>query len=122
MDVVPVFELLREKIGLNPESIGLASLEKSVREQIEMSGADSIEGYIKKVNGSAAELNRLVEAVVIRETSFFRNTTPFITLQSYLEQFVLNKKWGKALRILCLPCSTGEEAYSIAMVLFDMKL
>lgn len=122
MDVAPVLELLRKKIGLNPESIGTASVEKSVREQIECSGAVSIEDYVNKVNGSVAELNRLIESVVVKETSFFRNTTPFIALHRYLKQFVLNKKDWKILRVLCLPCATGEEAYSIAMAFFDMKL
>jgi len=122
MDVSPVLDLLRKKIGLNPESIGVASVERAVRERIEMSGAASVEEFVKNVNLSVAELNALIESVLIRETSFFRNRTPFIALRSYLKQFVLNKRRGKPLRILCLPCSTGEEAYSIAMVLFDLKL
>lgn len=122
MDISPVLDLLRQRIGLNPESIGTVSVEKTVRERIEMSGAASAEDYVRKINCSAAELDRLVESVVVQETSFFRNATPFITLQSYLKQFVLNKERGRPLRILCFPCSTGEEAYSIAMVLFDMKL
>jgi chemotaxis protein methyltransferase WspC len=122
MDVSPVLALLRQKIGLNPESIGTESVEKAVRECIEMSGAASVEDYVENINQSAAELSGLVESVLIRETSFFRNRTPFIALQSYLSQFVLNRKRAGPLRILCLPCSTGEEAYSIAMVLLDMKL
>ena len=122
MDVTPVLELLRQKIGLNPESIGIASVEKAVREHFEMSGATGVEDYLAKVNQSPAELKELIESVVVRETSFFRNTTPFVTLQSYLKQFVLSKNRVSPLRILCFPCSTGEEAYSIAMVLFNMKL
>lgn len=122
MNVVPVLELLRQKIGLNPESIGYASIEKSVLEHIKMSGATGVDDYIKKLNESPAELKKLVESVVIPETSFFRNRIPFLTLKAYLQRFVLNERLGKPIRILCLPCSTGEEPYSIAMVLFDMKL
>lgn len=122
MDISPVLDLLRQQIGLNPESIGTASVEKTVRERIEMSGAISAGDYVRKINSSAEELDRLVESVVVQETFFFRNATPFITLQSYLKQFVLNKERGRPLRILCFPCSTGEEAYSIAMVLLDMEL
>lgn len=122
MDVSAVLELLRNKIGLNPNSIGTASVEKAVRERIEMSGAASVEDYVQNLSLSSAELNGLVESVLIRETSFFRNRTPFIALRSYLQQFVLGEKSEGPLRILCLPCSTGEEAYTIAMVLFDMKL
>lgn len=122
MNVLPVLELLRQKIGLNPESIGPASIEKSVLEHIKMSGAASVDDYIKKLNESPAELKKLVESVVIPETSFFRNRIPFLALKDYLQRFVLNKRLERPIRILCLPCSTGEEPYSIAMVLFDMKL
>ena len=122
MDVTPVLEFLKQKIGLNPESIGIASVENAVRVCINVSGANSVAEYLNIVNGSAAELERLAEAVVISETSFFRNKTPFVTLQKYLQQFVLHKKLGRPLRILCLPCSTGEEAFSIAMILLDMGL
>lgn len=122
MNVSPVLEFLRQKIGLNPESIGTETIEKAVRERMKMSGVASVADYINKVSESSAEQKILIESVVISETSFFRNQTPFVTLQNYLERFVLNKKPGRNLRILCLPCATGEEPYSIAMVLFDMGL
>ena len=122
MNVAPVLEFLRQKIGLNPESIGTETIEKAVREHMKMSGAVSVNDYINKVNESSVQQNILIESVVISETSFFRNKTPFVTLQNYLERFVLNKKSGRPLRVLCLPCATGEEPYSIAMVLFDMNL
>ncbi|CAG1001679.1 putative biofilm formation methyltransferase WspC [Methylophilaceae bacterium] len=122
MNVLPVLEFLRQKIGLNPESIGTESIEKVVRDQMKMSGAVSVGDYINKVNESSAQQKMLIESVVISETSFFRNKIPFVTLQNYLERFVLNKKPDRPIRILCLPCATGEEPYSIAMVLSDMKL
>ena len=122
MDVTPVLEFLRKKIGLNPESIGVPLIEKTVHDLMKISGAQSVEDYVQKIKLSEAELNRLIETVVVPETSFFRNTTPFVTLRSYLTQFVLSKKSGKPVRILCLPCSTGEEVYSIAMTLLEMQL
>jgi len=122
MNVSPVLEFLRLKIGLNPESIGTVAIEKTVREHMKMSGAVSVEDYINKINESSVQQKALIESVVISETSFFRNKTPFVTLQNYLERFVLNKKQDRPIRILCLPCATGEEPYSIAMVLLDMKM
>lgn len=122
MNVLPILELIRQKIGLNPESIGSALVEKSVREHMKISGSASVDDYIKMIQGSPAELQRLIESVVISETSFFRNRIPFTTLKNYLKQFVLNKKLERPIRILCLPCSTGEEPYSIAMSLFDIKI
>lgn len=122
MNILPVLDLLRQKIGLNPESIGHASIGKTVLEHIKVSGAAGVDDYIRKLHESPTELKKLVESIVVPETSFFRNRIPFVTLKDYLQRFVLKKRPGKQIRILCLPCSTGEEPYSIAMVLFDMKL
>ncbi|TAN76366.1 MAG: hypothetical protein EPN14_07805 [Gallionella sp.] len=122
MNILPVLDLLRQKIGLNPESVGPASVEKAVLEHIKTSGAADVDDYIRKIHESPAELKKLIESVVVPETSFFRNRIPFVTLKDYLRRFVLNKRPGKPVRILCVPCSTGEEPYSIAMTLFDMKL
>ena len=122
MDVSPVLELLRKKIGLNPKSIGFAAVEGAVLDCLKKSGMCSVEDYVEKVQNSAEEMGQLIESVLVQETSFFRNRTPFVTLKSYLKQFVFSKKRVTPLRILCLPCSTGEEAYSIAMVLLDMNL
>lgn len=122
MNVSNVLELLRQKIGLNPDSIGTASVEKAVKEQIKRSGAAGIDDYIKKLSDSPEELKSLFELVVIPETSFFRDRVPFLTLQKHLERFTFKKNPGRPVRILSVPCSTGEEPYSIAMVLFEMKL
>ena len=89
---------------------------------MKLSGSTSVDSYLKKISASPAALQQLIESVVISETSFFRNKTPFITLKKYLKQFVLNKNLERPIRILCLPCSTGEEPYSIAMALFDIQM
>lgn len=122
MDLSPVLVFLREKIGLNPESIGVLTVEKAVLEHIELSGTSDVEEYIGKLSASPKELKVLIESIVISETSFFRNNIPFKTLHSYLNQFVLSQPREQPLHILCLPCSTGEEAYSISMVLLEMEL
>ena len=122
MDLLPVLAFLRQKIGLNPDSIGPALVEKSIREQMKITGATDADNYLEIINSSPTALKHLIESVVIPETSFFRNRVPFHSLKDYVKRFFLNRKLEKPLRILCLPCSTGEEAYSIAMVLLDLKM
>ncbi|MDO8413645.1 MAG: CheR family methyltransferase [Gallionellaceae bacterium] len=122
MNVLPILELIREKIGLNPESIGTASVEEIIQKRMKISGSANINDYLSKITGSSTELGKLIESVVVLETFFFRNKISFITLQNYLEQFVLNDKLQRPIRILCIPCATGEEPYSIAMLLLSMKL
>lgn len=122
MNVAPVLDFLQREIGLNPESIGAETIEKAVREQMNLVGAARVGDYAARMFASPELQKALIESVVIPETSFFRNKTPFVTLRKYLERFVLRSRPDRTIRILCVPCSTGEEPYSIAMVLFGMKL
>jgi chemotaxis protein methyltransferase WspC len=61
----------------------------------------------------------LVEAVVVPETWFFRDAKPFTAMARVaLTEWLPQRVEGK-LRLLSLPCSTGEEPYTMAMALLD---
>ncbi len=122
MDIRPVIELLRTRIGLNAESIGMQALEKAVRDCMEGSGSSSVEQYVQTLMCVPNEVDRLVESVVIPETYFFRDKELFNGFKEYLRRFWLDRKTGAPLRVLSVPCSTGEEPYSVVMLLFDMNI
>lgn len=122
MDVTPVLEFLRRRIGLNSGSIGASFVEKAIVDCMEELNVTTLADYMEAVTGDHAALDRLVEKVVVRETYFFRDVEPFAVLKEYLKNFWLNRNGAEPLRVLSVPCSTGEEPYSIAMLLFDMKI
>lgn len=122
MDITPVIELLRTRIGLNAESIGVHALEKAVRDCMAECGSGSIEKYVQALICFPNEVDRLVESVVIPETYFFRDKELFKGFKDYLRRFWIDKKTSAPLRVLSVPCSTGEEPYSIVMLLFDMNI
>ena len=69
------------------------------------------------------EIHELIEEVVVPETWFFRNKTPFVALADYAVKNLLPKtRKGEFVRILSAPCSTGEEPYSIAITLLESGL
>ena len=109
--------LLRQTMGLNAKSVGAAMIERAVRERCAICGALDIAAYWRHVKESPAELQELVELVIVPETWFFRDGEAF----KALAQLALSHTLGSAhpLRILSLPCSTGEEPYSMAMALLD---
>ncbi|MBV9408439.1 MAG: methyltransferase domain-containing protein, partial [Candidatus Eremiobacteraeota bacterium] len=75
--------------------------------------------YLDLVRTSGEELQELIEAVVIPETSFFRDRGAFAALRSVVLDRQLPNAPNEPLRILSVPCSTGEEPYTIAMTLLD---
>lgn len=82
-------------------------------------GLESVEELIGMARRRRDEglMKTIVDAMTTNETFFFRDKTPF----DHLEQAVLpqlrEKRPGQRIRILCAACSTGQEPYSIAMML-----
>jgi chemotaxis protein methyltransferase WspC len=71
--------------------------------------------YWRILQGSRDEQQALIEAVIVPETWFFRYPESFATLAKLASKRLAEINNLRALRILSLPCSTGEEPYSIAM-------
>jgi len=109
--------LLKRTMGLDTQSIGRPMLERALQERCAGSAMDDLDAYWLFLQGSAAEQLQLIEAVIVPETWFFRNRDAFIEMAQLRPQRPIGA--SHPLRILSLPCSTGEEPYSIAMALLD---
>ncbi len=113
------FDFLKERIGLDVSSAGPAIIERAVRQRSTMSNAFSADEYWRILQGSRDEQQALIEAVIVPETWSFRYPESFATLAKLASKRLAEINNLRALRILSLPCSTGEEPYSIAMALLD---
>jgi len=114
--------VLREKIGLNAASIGSSLLERTIRLRLKRHGLRSPEEYQKLLQSSQAEWNELMESVLVTETWFFRDHEPFAALTRLLmDEWLPSNPVGRAC-LLSLPCSSGEEPFSLAMALLDAGL
>jgi chemotaxis protein methyltransferase WspC len=111
--------LLKEKMGLDAGSIGIASVERAVRERLATLGVKDVQVYWALLSSSEPELQELIEAIVIPETWFFRDPEAFAALVRVVREEWLTKHAEGTLRVLSLPCSTGEEPFSMAMALLD---
>ena len=79
--------------------------------------------YLRFDNSRKEELNRLFEVVTTNETSFFRNPPQLKVFQDYVLKEVIDecrKSGRKRLRIWSAGCSTGEEPYTLAIILNEV--
>lgn len=79
--------------------------------------------YLRYDNSRKEELNRLFEVVTTNETSFFRNPPQLKVFQDYVLKEVIDecrKSGRKRLRIWSAGCSTGEEPYTLAIILREV--
>jgi len=112
-------QLLTERTGLDCSVIGPAMIERVVRRRMKLAGVDNVEEYRALVLRSAREYSSLLEEVVVKETWFFRDAAAFTNVARVaVEEWLPRHSTGK-LRVLSLPCSSGEEPFSIVMALLD---
>lgn len=64
----------------------------------------------------------VVDALTTNETFWFRDNKPFVALQKVIFPVMARNKRSKQLQIISAPCSTGQEPYSIAMLLLESGL
>ncbi|MES2821085.1 MAG: CheR family methyltransferase [Pseudomonadota bacterium] len=92
---------------------------RAVKRRIGELGLSGMADYARLLLGSAAELTELIDLLVIPETWFFRDPAAFAQAVQAVQGL---KGLGRRARLLSLPCSTGEEPYSLAMALLDTGL
>lgn len=119
MDTARFEQLLKQTMGLDAASIGSASVERAVQERMSACGLADARSYWDRLSGSGTELQELIEAVVVPETWFFRDPASFVALARLLRDERSPRQAQGVLRLLSVPCSTGEEPYSMAMALLD---
>ncbi|MFI5340614.1 MAG: CheR family methyltransferase [Candidatus Methylomirabilales bacterium] len=86
-------------------------------------GAPTLRAYLKLVSKNAVERARLVRALTIHVSQFFRNPTAFHAIQEFVLPSVLEAKQaggGRALRLWSVGCANGEEPYSLAILLREV--
>ena len=113
------FSFLKDRIGLDVASVGEVIVERALRLRAQVTQSANSDAYWYLLQSSADEQQALIEAVIVPETWFFRYAESFASLARLARARVALLNGLRPVRILSLPCSTGEEPYSIAMTLLD---
>ena len=114
-----VQDILKQAMGLDSGSVGQSAIERAVLARCRACGLDGYDSYLELLTTSAPELQQLIETVAVPETWFFRDPKAFDALAAHAIGKWLPKHKTGTFRLLSMPCSTGEEPYSMAMALLD---
>ena len=119
MGLEEIEALLKTSMGLSAASIGSTAIDRAVRDRMLACRLDQPQAYLERLRASAAELQALIEVVVVAETWFFRDRHAYTALARLAREEWLPAHPTGAMSLLSLPCSTGEEPYSMAMALIE---
>ncbi|MEH2281187.1 MAG: CheR family methyltransferase [Nostoc sp.] len=114
--------LLKSKIGLDANSIGADAIASAISQRMADCGITDITHYLGKLQVSTQEWEALIDSVIVPETWFFREPESFAFLKHYVLSEWLPANPQGVLRVLSVPCATGEEPYSIAIALLEAGL
>jgi chemotaxis protein methyltransferase WspC len=121
MNLAPVADLLARRIGLDPASLGPTALPAAVADGMRALGLSDPAAYAGVLADRPGAFDALADRLIVSETWFFRGGGLFAELARQLAA-ALPALGGRPFRALSLPCSTGEEPYSLAIALLDAGL
>ena len=120
MQVAGFERWLKDTMGLDVTTIGPLVVQRAVRERMQACECSDLAAYWEVLRNRTVEQQELIEAVVVPETWFFRDREAFAALaRTFDPSWLATRPDGAALRLLSLPCSTGEEPYTMIMALRD---
>jgi two-component system, chemotaxis family, CheB/CheR fusion protein len=96
------------------------TIERRIIRRMVLNKRDTLEAYAHSLRGDAKELDALCSDLLICVTSFFRDPAVFEELKRKVFPKLLSPRPRDPVRVWVPGCSTGQEAYSIAMVLTEV--
>lgn len=112
-----IYALLRTRTGHDFSEYKKSTICRRIERRMAVHHVAGISDYVLFLQQTPSEVDVLFNDLLIGVTSFFRDPDAFKALASALPRFFADKAPGSVIRIWTCGCSTGEEAYSIAMLL-----
>ncbi len=115
-----IFALLHAAYGIDFELYKPSTVERRIGRRMDLHKIARIEDYLAFLASAAHELRGLYNDLLIGVTNFFRDAEPFETLKNVVfPRLFENRSIHAPVRIWIAGCSSGEEAYSIAIALLE---
>lgn len=119
-DIKTLFRLLRARTGVDFSLYKQSTLKRRIIRRMILHKKDSLEQYTRMAEASPTELEALFNDLLINVTNFFRDPNTFKVLKKKVFPRILKTHTDDSpLRFWVCGCSTGEEAYSLAMSLVE---
>jgi len=118
-DIDRILQMITERTGANLTEYKLATINRRIGRRMALHKILSLRDYLHYIKQVPRELDLLFKDILISVTGFFRDPDAFQALKRTLPHMLKAKKKGDNIRIWVPGCATGEEAYSIAMLLYE---
>ena len=115
-----IFSLLQKRSGIDFTYYKQSTIRRRIARRMGICRIEDLKEYLDFLGESISEQEALFQDMLIPVTSFFRNIETFKTLSDSIFPILLkNRSTNDPLRVWVAGCSTGEEAYSFAILLHE---
>ncbi|MEX0719744.1 MAG: CheR family methyltransferase [Balneolaceae bacterium] len=115
-----IFELVSKEVGRDFSSYKQSSILRRIERQMHITKSFSLQDYEEFLKKNPIKVKDLFKDLLISVTGFFRDPEAFKVLQEkIIPQIFEGKEKGNEIRVWCIGCATGEEAYSLAVLLHE---
>ncbi|MDD5763206.1 MAG: chemotaxis protein CheB, partial [bacterium] len=120
--VKKIFILLRSQTGHDFSRYKPSTIHRRIERRMAVQQIETMDGYVKYLQQTPAEVEALFRDLLIGVTNFFRDPEAFQALEEHaIPKLFDGKPPGAPIRVWSPGCSTGEEAYSIAILLAERQ-
>lgn len=117
-----IFILLRAQTGHDFSQYKLSTIHRRIERRMAVHQIETMDGYVKYLQQAPAEVEALFRDLLIGVTHFFRDPEAFKALEEQvIPRLFADKPAGAVIRVWSPGCSTGEEAYSLAILLAERQ-
>ncbi|PTT02476.1 chemotaxis protein CheR [Pedobacter sp. HMWF019] len=114
--LVQILSLIKENLPLDFTSYKRPTIIRRIRRRMLGLNLNKVDDYYQLLEGNKEEINTLANDFLISVTSFFRDPEAFKIIKETVIPDIIKKNNTKLLKIWVAGCATGEEAYSIAIL------
>ena len=115
-----IFILLRAQTGHDFSQYKPSTIHRRIERRMAVHQIETMDGYVKYLQQTPAEVEALFRDLLIGVTSFFRDPEAFKALEDQvIPKLFAGKTASDVIRVWSPGCSTGEEAYSLAILLAE---
>jgi two-component system CheB/CheR fusion protein len=119
-DLEDIYRIMMESIGVDFTQYKIGTFTRRLSRRMLLSKVDDIKRYSTKLENDPSEAARLGDDLLIGVTRFFRDIDAYQRLQTrVIRPAIRAKKNAEEIRIWCAGCATGQEAYSVAMLVHE---
>ena len=115
-----VYRMLEEEFGIDFTHYKPSTVTRRIERRLQLSRVEDIGAYVDRLRKERAELDILYRDLLIGVTRFFRNEEAFLLLEQRVLPELLERETHAPFRVWVAGCATGEEVYSLAILLHEL--